>query len=212
MKSKKEIPAICEAIFGRLPERSQWIWSAIADLERTHKSSSVVRDFKDWAYENVGDDFPKGILKSYLDVASDRLSATTETPAVASARDPEVVSLARELAYASGGAVAFLDKQRIRLAEVLKEFSASEIESAFKNWLADQDLTDPKNVSYLAGKFVQIVDSLCYSAHKRKQESDAAKIQRDETAKRLQEEAESERQKKEVEKLKEEEFDPLSVV
>ena len=122
-------------------------------------------------------------------------------------RAPEVVSLVRELSYLSDGQIGFLDKQRVRLAEVLKEFEASEIISAFKTWLGDQDLTDPRNLQYAPGKFVQIVDGLCYSARKRKLESDAAQIARDAAAKRLQEEAEAERQEQAE---KEPEFDPLS--
>lgn len=209
MKAKKEIPAICEAMFGRLPERSQWAWSAIADLERVHKSSSVVLDFREWASENSGDDFPKGILTAYLRVASDRLSAAT-APLAAVAKDPEVVSLARELTYASEGLVAFPDKQRARLGEVLKEFSAAEIKSAFSAWLDGQDLSDPKNVSYLAGKFVQIADSLCYTARRKKQETDEARILRDQMAARLQAEAEQERlAAAEREKLVED-FDPFA--
>ena len=210
MKSKKEIPAICQSILGRLPERAQWVWSAIADLERSHKASAVITDFRDWAGQNAGDDFPKGLLTAYLQVASDRLGSGF-TAQGGSAKDPEVVSLVRELTYASEGKIAFLDKQRARLAEVLKEFPAAEIKSAFSAWIAEQDLLDSKNVQFLAGKFVQIVDSLCYSARRKKQESDDARVQRDLTAARLQEEAEAERREREVKKKAEEEsFDPLS--
>jgi hypothetical protein len=210
MRAKKEIPAICEAVLGKLPERAQWTWAALADLEKSHKSSIIIADFREWATENAGDDFPRGILKSYLDVASSRLSSVSGS-SVASAKDPEVVSLARELSYLSGGVVAFLDKQRIRLADVLKEFSAVEITSAFKTWLDDQDLSDPKNVSFLPGKFVQIVDGLCYSAKRRKQEADQALITRNAQATRLQQEAEAERAEAEQKRLAEENsFDPLS--
>lgn len=210
MKSKKDIPAICQSILGRLPERSQWVWSAIADLERSHKASAVIMDFRDWAGENAGDDFPKGILTAYLHVASDRLGSGAAGVG-ASAKDPEVVSIVRELTYASEGRVAFLDKQRVRLAEVLKEFPAAEIKAVFAAWIGEQDLLDSKNVQFLAGKFVQIVDSLCYSARRRKQEADDAKAARDVTAERLQREAVEERRLAEEKKQSEEAaFDPLS--
>lgn len=210
MKSKKEIPAICEAVFGRLPERDQWAWAAIADLEKTHKASSVILDFRDWAAENVGDDFPRGILKAYLDVASGRLSAHT-APASVAAKDPEVVNLVRELSYRSGGQISFMDRQRVRLAEVLKEFTAAEITSAFDAWFADQDTSDPKNLSYLPGKFVQIVDGLAYAARRKKQEAETTKAAREATALRLQAEAEEQRRKNEENRKKEEElFDPLA--
>jgi hypothetical protein len=208
MKSKKEIPAICEAVFGRLPERAQWAWAAIADLEKTHKASSVVLDFRDWASENIGDDFPKGILKAYLDVASSRLSAHTATASV-TLKDPEVVSLARELTYASGGEIAFQDKQRSRLAEVLREFPADLIKESFVTWLGNQDLSDPKNVSFLAGKFVQIADSLCYTAARKRNEAEQTKILRDQTATRLQEQAEQERLVKAQQEKLVADFDPL---
>jgi hypothetical protein len=104
-----------------------------------------------------------------------------------------------------------LDKQRIRLAEVLKEFSAAEIKSAFTAWLAEQDLSDPKNVSFLPGKFVQIVDGLCYSAKRRKQEADQALVARNAQAIRLQQEAEAERAEAERKRVAEENsFDPLA--
>lgn len=210
MKSKKEIPAICQSILGRLPERAQWVWSAIADLERSHKASAVITDFRDWAGQNAGDDFPKGILTAYLQVASDRLGSGF-TAQGGSAKDPEVVSLVRELTYASEGKIAFLDKQRARLAEVLKEFPAAEIKSAFSAWIAEQDLLDSKNVQFLAGKFVQIVDSLCYSARKRKQEADEAQAARDKAVRRLQDEAETERLLNEAKKDQEADiFDPLA--
>lgn len=210
MKSKKEIPAICQSILGRLPERSQWVWSAIADLERSHKASAVIMDFRDWAGQNAGDDFPKGILTAYLQVASDRLGSGAAGVG-ASAKDPEVVSLVRELTYASEGRVAFLDKQRARLAEVLKEFPAAEIKTAFAAWISEQDLLDSKNVQFLAGKFVQIVDSLCYSARRSKQDADDARVQREDAAARLQREAEAERALADKKKQEEAEvFDPLA--
>lgn len=178
-------------------------------LEVEHSRSAVVTDFKAFLQENEGDDFRYGPVSAYLNVASDRLSAGT-APAVASARDPEVVSLARELTYASGGEIAFQDKQRSRLAEVLKEFSAAEITSAFSAWFADQDTSDPKNVSFLAGKFVQIADQLADTARRKQKESEQTRILRDQTAARLQEEAEQERLAKAQQEKLVEDFDPLS--
>lgn len=212
MKAKKEIPAICEAVFGKSPERAAWAWEAIADLERAHKSSAVVLDFRNWAAENVGDDFPKGILKAYLDVASERLGSAS-LPAGRAAKDPEVVSLVRELAYISDNRLGFVDKQKIRLAEVLEEFSAAEILSVFRTWLEDQDLDDPKNCQYGAGKFVQIADQLCYAARKRKQEAEQQAKDRQAMSQKLQARADAERLEAEAAKKAEEAaFDPLADV
>ena len=186
----------------------QSTWDDLKILADEHGSGALVRDFDSWLSE--GHDFNDGVLSAYSRLASDRLSSDS-APALASARDPEVVSLVRELTYLSDGQISFLDKQRVRLAEVLKEFSGPEILSAFKVWLQDQDLNDPKTSQYGPGKFVQIVDSLCYSARKRKQESDQAAKDREIAVKRLQEEAELDR--KEIEKARQEEesaFDPLA--
>lgn len=207
MKSKKEIPAICEAVFGRLPERAQWAWSAIADLERVHKASSVVLDFRDWASENAGDDFPKGILTAYLAVASDRLGRSGSTTALQAHRNPEVLSLTRELTYLSGGSASFLDKHRARLAEVLAEYSKEEVIDVWKTWIGEQIGDDPK---FWAGKFVQSVDDLCYTARRKKQEAEETKALRDQTAARLQEQAEQERLAKARQEKLVEDFDPLA--
>jgi hypothetical protein len=72
-------------------------------------------------------------------------------------------------------------------------------------------LSDPKNVSFLPGKFVQIVDSLAYSARRRKQEADQQSKDREAAALRLQREAEESRLLREQEKQKELDlFDPLA--
>ena len=204
-KISKEIQTACGGRSRVYPQQDEQLKA----LEVEHSRSAVVTDFKAFLRENDGDDFRYGPVSAYLNVASDRLSTDT-TAAVASAKDPEVVSLARELTYASGGEIAFQDKQRSRLAEVLKEFSAEEIKHAFATWLGNQDLSDPKNVSFLAGKFVQIADSLCYTAKRKKQESEETKVLRDQTATRLQEQAEQERLAKAQQEKILDSFDPLA--
>jgi hypothetical protein len=128
----------------------------------------------------------------------------------ASAAQPEETMLARELAHLSRGEITFGDKQRVRLAELLKEFTAKEIMSAFKSWLKEQDLSDPKNVSFLPSTFVQIADSLAYSARRKKQEDEAYHKLVDATRERLQAEAEAESQELERKRKEEENaFNPL---
>jgi hypothetical protein len=209
MKIKKELQAVCGG-FGIKAGGYQSTWEEMQTLAIVHSTGAVVRDFSAWLEEMQGDDFPQGAVSSYAHVAHGRLSGPTNS-ITAAAKDPEVVSLVRELTYASEGKIAFQDKQRARLAEVLKEFSAAEIKSVFSAWLAEQDLSDPKNVSYLAGKFVQIADSLCYSARRRKQEADDARVLREDMARKLQAEAEQEREVAARKKQAEEDvFDPLS--
>jgi len=186
----------------------QSTWDDLKILADEHGSGALIRDFDSWLSE--GHDFNDGVLSIYARIAQDRLSTDT-TPASVTLKDPEVVSLVRELTYLSTGQISFLDKQRVRLAEVVKEFSAPEIISVFKVWLQDQDLNDPKTSQYGPGKFVQIVDSLCYSARKRKQESDQAAKDRAATVLKLQEQAEADRVKAEKARLQEENsFDPLA--
>ena len=209
MKIKKELQAVC-AGFGVKAGGYQSTWEEVQALAVVHSVGAVVRDFEEWMQEYQGDDFPQGAVSKYLHVAAARLGADS-VGSGASAKSPEVVSLARELAYVSDGVLSFGDKHRIRLAEVLKEFSADEILSAFKIWIGDQDLNDTKNVQFLPGKFVHIADGLCYSAKRKKQETEQAKSARDAAVIRLQEEAEAERKRQEEEAAKEDSiFDPLA--
>lgn len=209
MKIKKEIQAVC-AKFGVKAGGYQSTWEEINSLAISHSVGAVVRDFDSWMQEYLGDDFPQGAVPKYLYSASSRLGTSSVT-LQAAAKDPEVVALVRELSYASGGQICFVDKQRARLAEVLKEFSAEEIKSAFKTWVETQDLNDAKNLSFLPGKFVQIVDNLTYAARKQKQEAEEAKIQRDAAVIKMQEQAELERKQAEEKKAKEADvFDPLA--
>lgn len=209
MKLEHEYGILCNTYFSQKPNLRGWAGEEIKRLGIIHKGSSVLRAFNEWCQNNQGNPDVQDPIKSFLREADDILSG--DSPAALTAKDPEVVSLVRELTHISDGQVNFIDKQRVRLSEVLKEFSAEEIKSAFKTWLGDQDLSDPKNVSYLPGKFVQIVDGLCYSAKIRKQESDIAKTARDAAVLRLQAEAEEERVEREKKRIEEEEiFDPLA--
>jgi hypothetical protein len=181
-------------------------WADIKLLADEYGSGVLLSDFEEFMKQKQGDDFYKGAAVAYQYAAPYRLA---EEAATADATDPEVVSLARELSYLSEGQISFMDKQRVRLAEVLKEFSAAEITSAFSAWYADQDTNDPKNVSFLAGKFVQIVDGLAYAARKTKKQKEQYNAARDATAKRMSEEAEAARQAQ-AKKEAEQDFDPFA--
>lgn len=209
MKIKKEIQAVCAA-FGEKPGGYQSTWEDAQALAVAHSVGAVVRDFTAWLEENRGDDFPYGVVSRYVQIASDRLSPSI-APAAATLKDPEVVSLARELSYLSDGQIAFLDKQKIRLSEVLKEFTAEEITACFKSWLEEQDLSDLKNLSFLPGKFVQLVDGRAYALRKKRTEQTVAVKERAAAVIKLQQEAETARQESERARLAEENaFDPLS--
>lgn len=125
---------------------------------------------------------------------------------------PAVASLAAKLTYASDGLIAFQDKQRARLAEVLKEFEAAEIKQVFSAWLEDQDLSDPKNLSFLPDKFVQTADSLCYTNRRKKREAEENRAKKDAHSRRLQAQAEQERRAAEARQREEDElFDPIGM-
>jgi uncharacterized protein YdaU (DUF1376 family) len=208
MKIQDEIQSVCVG-FGVKAGGFKSNWDEMNVLAVQFKRGAVVRDFTDWMEENQGDDFPKGPVVAYLRVAVDRLSGGTTSVSVV-LKSPEVVNLVRELSYAAGGQMAFADKHRVRLAEVLKEFSAEEIKSAFKVWLEANDLSDPYTSKGAANNFAQTADQLCYSAREQKKEVAQTKIAREAAVARLQEEAETDRQAREKLRQTEESFDPLS--
>lgn len=209
MKTDRQIDMMTQQFFGKKAFLRGRNGEDLKTLILVHKGSAVERAYGEWCQQNSDNPDIHDPVAVFLEAADEYLGTATRLPAAA--KDPEVVGLARELTYVSSGLVAFQDKQRVRLAEVLKEFSATEIKQAFSAWLGDQDLSDSKNVSFLAGKFVQIADSLCYTSRRKKQESDDARALREVAAERLQAEAEEERRRAEKKRKEEEEsFDPLA--
>lgn len=211
MKLKKEIQAVC-AGFGIKPGGYDDTWELMAALEKAHSRGAVVRGFTEYMEENQGDDFPKGAVAAYLQVAAARLVSGVSSVSVA-AKAPEVVSLVRELTYVSDGKVKFADRQKPVLAELAAEYSQSEILGVFKTWLDDQDLSDPRTVQYAAKNFVECADALCYSARRKKSERVVMDTERELAKARLQAEADAERVAAEGLKKDEElAFDPLADV
>ena len=104
------------------------------------------------------------------------------------------VNLARELTHLSGSELAFADKQKIRLAVVLEEFTAAEIISAFKTWFNKQDMSVPRTVQWGAYDFVQIADQLADDVRRTAAKKAADKIKRDTHALKMTQDAELERQ------------------
>lgn len=208
MKLKDELTKI-SAKYGAKAGGYKSTWDDIKRLGIAYGTGAVAQDFEKYMEFYQGDDFPNGSVSKYANVAEDRLR--NDSQAMVSVKDPEVNGLARELSYLSGGVISFVDKQKIRLGEVLKEFTAEEISTCFKDWLTDQDLNDAKNVQFLPGKFAQIADSRAYTLRRTRQEHEKDRKARDETSERLQREAEQERADLEKKKQEEEElFDPLA--
>jgi hypothetical protein len=208
VKADKQIFILVSRFFGKTANLRGRNLERVKGLELIHKGSSVVRAFEEWSEENQNNPDIKDPVYSFLQEADGVLAGNSPLQAVS--KNPEVVSLTRELTALSDGQMSFIDKQRIRLSEVLKEFSAAEIISVFKIWLGDQDLSDPKNTSFLPGKFVQIADGLCYAAKKKAETAEKDAVVRAATVERIQAEAAKEREEAEKKKAQEESFDPLA--
>jgi uncharacterized protein YdaU (DUF1376 family) len=172
----------------------QQTWEDLIILTKAHSSQAVINDFAAFLSENRGAEF-NNVLTKYLYVAADRLLG--EAPALAEVKSPALTNLNRELTYLSGGIISFIDKQKIKLAELLRGWTEEEVLAVFKEWLAEQDLNDPKNVQYLPGKFVQIADSRCYALRRSRAEKVAEGLARERAVERLQEAANAERQEAE---------------
>lgn len=183
-------------------------WGELKPLADAYGSGALITDFEKFVKERYGDEFRNGVAVAYLYAAPYRLAGDARADDY---DNPEVVSLARDLTYLSGGVIAFVDKQKIRLSEVLTEFTAEEVTTVFKPWLEEQDLTDSKNVSYLAGKFVQSADSLAYTLRRTRVATVKATAEREQAVRKLQEQAEAERlETKKLEESENDLFDPLA--
>jgi len=180
----------------------------IKQLESIHKGTSVIRAFGEWGLANQGDPDIKDPIAVFLREADDILSG--EAPFQVAQKDPEVMSLVRELSYISDNQVVFNDRNKLRIAEVLKEFTAEEIIISFRGWFDRLDTSNPKNIEFAGKNFAEVADGLAYSTRRKKQESDAALIARTRRAAELQAEAEAERAEAEKKRLAEENiFDPV---
>ena len=207
MKIKKEIEAVCIAS-GLKAGGYKDTWDQIAVLGVVHSVGAVVRDFEEWLSESTDERFLRGPVSAYLQVAPDRLSGNAGA-VKASSRDPEVIELSRSIARASGGEITFLDKQKIRLSEALKEFTQEEIITGFKEWFGKQDVA--KDGPFLAGKFAQQAADLAYNVREERIEKEIAAKKREAKVLELQEQAEADRTASEKARQEEDEaFDPLA--
>lgn len=205
MKTERQIDLICENFFGHRANLRGKNAEELKRLVYVHKGSAVERAFGQWASENCDNPDIKDPLAVFLADADSILSS--DTPSQAAAKSPEAINLSRELSVLSGGDVAFNDKHRVRLSELLQEYSSEEILGAWKAWAPNQD-SDPK---FLAGNFVQAADNLCYAARRREKERREQDAAHEATRKRLQEEAEAERRLAEQREREQADlFDPIA--
>lgn len=211
MKLKKEIQVVC-AGYGVKAGGYDETWEQMSALEQAHSRGAVVRGFTEFMNENQGDDFPKGAVSAYLRVAVGRL-ASGVAPASVAAKDPQVKALEAELIYLSDDRVTFQAGHKVVLEELLREHSPEEVISAFKTFIENKDLNDPKVLNFAAKNFVDAANGLVLSAHRRQNEKDRDVSQRELAKSRLQAEAEDERITADSEKKSEDNlFDPLADV
>ena len=209
MKTELQYEILVQSLFHKKANLRGWNGEQLKRLEVIHKPSSVIRAFGEWAKVNRDNPDIQDPVRSFVMEADDLLAG--ESPVQSVAKDPGVVALVRELAYLSDGQVAFEDKHKARLAEVLSEFDAEDIKAAFRAWSMYQDFTDPKVQKWGAGEFVQKVDQIVSAAHRKRQEAEQAGKDRETAVARLQAEAEAERAAQETARAAEADvFDPLA--
>ena len=209
MKLKDELTRIA-ANHGAKAGGYKTTWDEIKSLGIAHGTGAVSTDFTAFMEEYHGDDFPKGAVVAYLRYAPDRLVADSAPAAVVS-KDPQVTGLVREFTYLSGNKVMFQGRQKVALAELLKEYTPEELTAVFKTYLDSKDLEDPYTLKFVTQNYLDAADGLAYSARKQKQEAEEAKTQRDAAVVKMQEQAELERKQAEEKKAKEAQvFDPLA--
>lgn len=207
MKAEKQIQVSCQNFFNKSPRLYDSTKAELKRLEAIHKGSAVVRAFEEWADSVEGD--LENPVAAFVKQADAQLRGESNVQRAAKA--PEVLSLARALAYVSDGKVAFGDREKPGLLALSQDFTQAEIESVFKVWLDDQDLSDPKNLQYAGKNFMDRADALCYTARRKRQEKSEAEVVRESAKLRLQEEAESERAAADAAKQAEDQlFDPLA--
>lgn len=209
MKLKDELTRIA-ANHGAKAGGYKTTWDEIKSLGIAHGTGAVSTDFTAFMEEYHGDDFPKGAVVAYLRYAPDRLVADSAPAAVVS-KDPQVTGLVREFTYLSGNKVMFQGRQKVALAELLKEYTPEELTAVLKTYLDSRDLEDPYTLKFVTQNYLDAADGLAYSARRQKQEAEEAKTQRDAAVVKMQEQAELERKQAEEKKAKEAEvFDPLA--
>lgn len=164
VKAKKEIPNLCLQILG---VKAEMFPDQIAQIERYAQSTSngqVVRQFEEWATENIYEEFRGRPVAAFLR----SLENPRATEAKQAASDPLVVDLARELAYLSDGVVSFNDKEKSGLGRLLADGNTKEeLVSIFRTFFADIQ-NDEFALKFAAKNFVEKADQLVYTARRKK--------------------------------------------
>lgn len=206
MKAKKAIPALCQQI---LHQKADMYPDTVAQIEAYAISTSngqVIRQFEEWAVENVYEEFRGRPVAAFLRSLDN--PRVTEARQVAS--DPQTIALARELAYLSDGVVSFNDKEKGGLGKLLTEGNTKEeLLSVFRTFFADIQ-NDEFALKFAAKNFVEKADQLVYTARRKATErtTEQAAVARaaEEMTRRAEEERRTrlEAQEREKEQIEEE--------
>jgi len=116
-------------------------------------------------------------------------SGAAGKPNPASVRNETIKTLTREWAKDTDGRVTFRDEERLRLSQLLLDYTEQELDEAFSRWWDRWDGED----CFAGNTFVQVADNLCYAARHLEKERKEQEVAHDATKKRLQAEAEAER-------------------
>lgn len=169
MKAEKVIPTSCRQILGIKAETYPDVINQIRALAILTSNGQVVQEFEDWARENRGDEFYSKPLSAFL-----RSRDSINMESKSAAEDPQVLHLARELAYRSDNTVAFDHKAKAGLAKLLVEYTVDEVISIFRTDFFPAIQDDPKQLPFAAKNFVEKADQLLYTARRKKAEKEAA--------------------------------------
>lgn len=202
VKARKQIEMICKRTLGVTAEQFPTVWSEVRDWELAESSGWLVREFEQWAAENVGDEFRGKPVSVFLRSLTNPERALQKTAAA----DSTVVDLVRELVYLTDGAVAFDNKQKAGIAQLIQDGNTpAEITAAFKEYKAKLNFEDQFQMKFAAKTFVETADQLVYTARRKKAEKETEACAVDAARERMEREAAEERERRAaVRKLDEE--------
>ena len=183
MRARNGVTLASRKILGVRAEIWESTWSEIKELEQIYGGTEVCNAFEEWAKTKVGEIRDKPVTE-FLKVADGLLMGTLKLHA-----DPALTALLDDLVYAGGGGTTFTESQQFALGQLLTEYTAAEIKTAFRDFLsaAEEDAYRLKNAARLfPAEAAQLIKFNRRKAQEKAQETAAVAEQ----AERMQREAE----------------------
>jgi uncharacterized protein YdaU (DUF1376 family) len=184
MNPVREIPRISQRILGIEPRVWPSETTRLKELTALHGGTAVTNKFQEWAEDHVGEVGKP--VQEFLLVASAMLTDTF-TPAVSKA----ATGIVRELAYLSGGKVAFDERQKAKIGKALTEFQEMDVVAAFRNFI--EGLKTDQDWAFAAKNFSEKADQLAFTAEKERTKRASDQVATDHAREILEAEAEKER-------------------